>query len=305
MRDLRGDIYKIIEVLAEGPVTMLLRVSHPRSDRMERALKLLRCSPELNQATRAARTSSFSREIRFMEEIAQLHHPCLLQMIDHGATIEGEPFMILEPLHGESLRAYLDRRGPLSFQDAVTLCRPIAAALDALHHKKIVHRDLSPENLYVRVMDTEIPIDPQVKIIDFGLSKYSGHVLHTGLHSAASPHAAPEQAAGQAVIDQRADQFSFASLFTEVLTGQPATAPADPFAGLPANAVPPSALGALRRALQRTPRERFGTISDFWRQLCGARDPRETTMLPQSSATLLLRKASNAPRSFVRRLWPF
>ena len=82
-----------------------------------------------------------------------------------GSTEDGSPFLVMELLDGESLRARMNAQ-PMPLRKVVDICTQLARALGAAHAKSIVHRDLKPENVYL------IKQGP-AKILDFGLAKLS------------------------------------------------------------------------------------------------------------------------------------
>jgi len=121
------------------------------------AIKTLRVDHmDLSRRTRWLQT--FRREA---SSIARLQHPHILTLHDFGVA-DAIPFLVLEHLDGESLRARLDR-GPLSVPVAFRLARQLAEALAHAHDHAVIHRDLKPGNLFVE--DGE-----HLKILDFGIA---------------------------------------------------------------------------------------------------------------------------------------
>src|SRR5215831_7776719 len=87
----------------------------------------------------------FRREIRLL---AGLDHPGIVRYLDSGETAEGEPFLVMEWLAGETLEARLDRE-ELSMAESVALARGAAEALGAAHALGVIHRDVKPSNLFL------------------------------------------------------------------------------------------------------------------------------------------------------------
>ena len=168
-------------------------------------------------------SSSHSRD-RFAREarvLATLQHPRIVEYIDYGETPDGEPYLAMEWLLGESLVDRLER-GPLSIEDSVELCARVADALAAAHHKGVVHRDIKPSNLFL--VGGEIA---GVKVLDFGIVRLTDGTRMTGTNIVLGTpgYMAPEQASGEhGIIDARADVFSLGCVLFECLTGQPAFA---------------------------------------------------------------------------------
>ena len=109
---------------------------------------------------------------QFETEIAALrscHHPNIIRLEDAIIT-DGCLYLVLEHLRGGELFDYVVARGTLSEAEASGILRDLASAVRYMHAKGIIHRDLKPENL---LLTREPPpgMVPEVKIIDFGLSK--------------------------------------------------------------------------------------------------------------------------------------
>jgi serine/threonine-protein kinase len=190
-----------------------------RDTRLDRrvAIKVL---PEAF-ATDPERLARFEREARL---VASLNHPNIAAIYGLEEA-EGRRFLALEYVEGDTLGDRL-ARGPLALDDALDVCRQVAAALEAAHEGGVVHRDLKPGNIKVTPAG-------EVKVLDFGLAKGGA-----GSESASSPdlsqsptltHAAtgvgvilgtaaymsPEQARGRAV-DKRADIWAFGCVLFEI-----------------------------------------------------------------------------------------
>ncbi|HLM74028.1 MAG TPA: serine/threonine-protein kinase, partial [Polyangiaceae bacterium] len=107
----------------------------------------------------------FHREARAISAIDSAH---IVQVFDTGETSEGDPFLVMELLQGESLAARIRRQGRVEVTEAVTFAIEALRGLRRAHAAGIVHRDLKPENLFLVKGDDD---RPHVKIVDFGLSK--------------------------------------------------------------------------------------------------------------------------------------
>ncbi len=200
------------------------------------------------------------------EALARLSHPNVVTLYDFG-THGRLPFLVFEFLSGETLRGRL-RRGPLPQGDALDVAVQIARGLAHAHAAAIVHRDLSPNNVFL------LP-DGRVKILDFGLARLrEAHsaasksppapAVRSETASAGTPgYMAPEQWEGQPA-SQRSDVFSIGVLVHEMLSGRPPfEGPKGPKAAMAADEA--QALGGVRRevaavvarALRLRPEERF------------------------------------------------
>jgi len=143
--------------IGAGGMGEVYRARDPRLERTV-AIKVLPAS----FAADADRLRRFETEAK---AAGSLNHPNILVVHDIGRE-QGRPFLVSELLEGESLHARL-RRGKLAPAGVLEMARQIVAGLAAAHAKRIVHRDIKPDNLYVTR-------DGRVKILDFGLAKVSG-----------------------------------------------------------------------------------------------------------------------------------
>lgn len=156
-----------------------------------------------------------------------LRHPGIVKIYGHGRTYDGAPYLILELLEGETLRARLGRAA-LGPEPTRHLLYAAADALAEAHALGIVHRDLSPNNLFL----ARGPLGERLKVLDFGNARVRTQALEARPEDADADwggtpdYMAPELAAAQAV-DVRADLYSLGAIAFECLTGRP------PFVGAP------------------------------------------------------------------------
>jgi serine/threonine protein kinase len=152
---------------------------------------------------------------------AALRSPHVVQVFDYGID-EGEPFIVMELLEGETLATRMQRSGQLSIEDTVEVCRQTAKALSVAHDRGFVHRDLKPENVFLVGDETGFI----VKLLDFGVAKviredrrWSEFVTQPGNRLGTIYYMSPEQVQGQGV-DGRADVWSLGIVVFECLTGR-------------------------------------------------------------------------------------
>ena len=146
--------------------------------------------------------------------MASLNHPHVLRVFDWGEDTDG-PYLVLEYLHGGSLRDVLDRGFRLSPSQAARLGAQAAQGLAYAHARGLVHRDVKPANL---LFDEE----GRVRIADFGVARALAEAAWTepaGAMVGTARYASPEQAQGKSV-DGRADVYSLALVLYEALTGE-------------------------------------------------------------------------------------
>lgn len=210
-----GDVvaqkYRLIKQLGEGAMGVVwLAVNESTGG--EVALKLIvRPEAELRQ-----------RLLREARACCAIRHRNVIQIHDVGTTSDGDPFLVMELLAGETLAEMLVRRRRLGQEEAATIGRDIARALAAAHDKEIVHRDLKPANIFLH---HEPGGDGYVvKVLDFGVSKSlvatEGHRTVVGATVGSPMYMSPEQANADPTTDGRSDIWSLGVVLFEMLTGQ-------------------------------------------------------------------------------------
>lgn len=157
---------------------------------------------------------------RFKREgaiLGKLSHPQIAELIDAGLTPTGEPFLVLEYVEGHPIDKYCDDN-KVSVDARIRLFLDVLSAVAHAHSNLIVHRDIKPTNVFIR-------IDGQVKLLDFGIAKVlaedAGPAELTGeLSRVLTPqYAAPEQLTGEA-ITTATDVYLLGVLLFVLLTGK-------------------------------------------------------------------------------------
>jgi serine/threonine protein kinase len=160
---------------------------------------------------------------RFTQEAqsaAKLQSPHVARVFDHGVTPEGEPFIVMELLSGETLRKRISRAGPMPLDEAQRLVEQTATALDAAHKLGIVHRDIKPENLFL----IDVGGKPFVKVLDFGIAKQlraDPKLTATSAVLGSPGYMSPERFTDTKKVDHRADLWALGVVTYEVLTSKP------------------------------------------------------------------------------------
>lgn len=209
-RELAG--YVIKRKLAEGGMGVVYLGEHAKIGRKS-AIKVLK----LEFCSNAEVVERFHQEARAVNEIK---HDNIVDIYDFGTDSEGRAFFVMELLEGESLGDRL-KRGPLSFEDSLPILRQSLRALSAAHQKGFTHRDLKPDNIWLRQKDGG---KLTVKLLDFGIAKLLGtgnlqaKVTKTGTMMGTPDYMSPEQINGDANIDQRADLYSIGCIIYELFT---------------------------------------------------------------------------------------
>jgi serine/threonine-protein kinase len=248
--DVVDDRFEIERLAGAGGMGTVYRAVDRRAGRPV-ALKILHSQV-------AEQVERFQREAAFL---AELVHPGLVAFVAVGVTGEGQPYLAMEWLDGESLSARLGR-GPLSVGEAIDLGRRVAAALQVAHARGVVHRDLKPSNLFLPGWELG-----RVKILDFGIARVftpGKTITHTGATLGSPGFMSPEQARA-ARVDLRSDVFSLACVLFCCLTGHPpftgdalsvmlktVTEPAPPLSAARPD-VPPALEALVQRMLSKSP----------------------------------------------------
>jgi serine/threonine protein kinase len=176
------------------------------------AIKVL--LPQVSQ--RADLVQRFFNEARAATAI---RHPGIVEVYDYGIGDDGNAFLVMEYLEGETLASRLQTHGRLHVPVAVVIARQIALALGAAHRAGIVHRDLKPDNVF-------LTLDQQSKLLDFGVAKLvddagtAGPATVTGAILGTPAYMSPEQCEGSRVVDHRSDLYSLGCTLFLMLTGR-------------------------------------------------------------------------------------
>ena len=258
-----SDRYAIEREIGSGGMATVYLARDLKHDR-EVALKVLR-----------ADLSAVLGAERFLKEIsitAKLDHPHILTLIDSGAA-DGILYYVLPLVRGESLRAKLEREQQLGIDEALSITRQVASALDYAHKQGVVHRDIKPENILLH--------EGEAVVADFGIAlalREAGgsRLTETGLSLGTPQYMSPEQATGDRALDARSDVYSLGAVLYEMLAGEP------PVTGPTVQAViakllterptrlrtvrdtiPDTIDAAVAKALAKVPADRFSSAAEF------------------------------------------
>ncbi|MCS7181849.1 MAG: serine/threonine protein kinase [Thermoanaerobaculum sp.] len=207
--------YELIGKMREGGMGAIFKVRHKLLGE-ERVVKIMR--PQLEGDKEFA--LRFTREA---QTLIRLRHPNIAQLYDFFADEAGNAAMVMEFIPGVDLRELLRRHGPPSLGLAVEIAVQSLEAIGFLHRRKMVHRDISPDNL---MLARDADGRPLVKLIDLGIVKVleaeATGLTSTGMFIGKVRYASPEQfkTAEGGMLDQRSDLYSFGVVFYELLTGR-------------------------------------------------------------------------------------
>jgi serine/threonine protein kinase len=248
-------------------------VYRARDPRLERdvAIKILPASFALD----ADRLKRFEREARILASLDHRHIAAIYGVEES----EGRTALILELVEGQTLAERIER-GPIEQQDALSIARQIADAVESAHEQGIIHRDLKPANIKVRS-------DGTVKVLDFGLAKsgspgagetedaptITAVATREGTVMGTAAYMSPEQARGR-LVDRRTDIWAFGCILFEMFAGRRAfeadstnetlskVLQREPdWQGLPPE-TPRPIRELVARCLQKDPRQRLRDIGD-------------------------------------------
>jgi serine/threonine protein kinase len=204
---LGGTRYRLTRCISRGGMGEVWEAVHVDLGRTV-ALKLM---PEAASQSGDAR-QKFRSEAR---ALARLDHPGLVDVHDFGVTSQGRCYYGMELLRGQTLEQRLEK-GPIGWREAVRLACEAAEALGAAHAAGIVHRDITPSNLFL----TE---DGVLKLLDFGVSRTQERADHESVGApivvGTPEYISPEQAAG-GHADKRSDIYALGVVLYEMLTGR-------------------------------------------------------------------------------------
>jgi serine/threonine protein kinase/tetratricopeptide (TPR) repeat protein len=264
VRDLLIDRYEVLAPVGEGGMGMVFRAWDRVSSQLV-ALKLLKDAGGHN-------VERFEREAAIL---TGLDHPHIVRCLDHGRAPDGQMFLTMEWLAGETLAQLLARRR-LSIPECVDLGLRLASGLAVAHARGVVHRDIKPSNILVQDDDVT-----HVKLLDFGIARVdqrSTALTNTGAVLGTAGYMAPEQARGELSIGPAADVFSLGCVLFECVVGRPAFQGRHAMAilakllleevpSLAAPEVPGELSKLLDRMLAKAPSERPHDASAVWQAL--------------------------------------
>ncbi|MGA3127080.1 MAG: protein kinase [Candidatus Korobacteraceae bacterium] len=253
--------YDVVGVIGEGGMGIVYKGVDPRIGRSV-AIKLMTSGFSKNE-------EAMRRFYREAQSVGVLQHPNIVVVYDLGDQ-DGNPFLVMEYLDGESLDKVIASRRELSIVEKLQIIVKILHALNYAHQRRIVHRDVKPGNVMV------MP-DGDCKLVDFGIARMGdANLTHTGQIVGSMSYMSPEQLNGYDV-DGRTDVWSAAVLFYQLLTfhlpfeGRDTAAlivkilseNPPPLSTYIQNHYPPELDEIIRRALAKDRDARYATADEF------------------------------------------
>lgn len=292
--------FEVLSKLGEGGMGCVYKVRHRALDEIV-IIKTLQAHLSTNEELKN----------RFMHEArrgVRLRHPRIAAVHDFSICQDGSGFIVMEYVAGQNLRDLMVVRGQLPLMNVVEIACQALDALEYLHARRIVHRDISPDNLMVTWLEDG---SPSVKLIDLGIAKSLDNTMTSTMHTVAGlfigkiMYASPEQfgrAAGTSEIDTRSDLYSMGIVLFELLTREV------PFEGSSSQAImaahlfhPPRSFESTKkgaavplalqkvvyRALEKDPESRFQTAAEFREAVRHAAAGPEPKTLEDSVQTII------------------
>src|SRR3954463_13181606 len=209
-RELGG--YRITRKIAEGGMGVVYEGKHDKIGRTG-AIKVLKADLCRSEAV----VDRFHQEARAVNSI---RHENIVDIYDFGRDPDGRVFFVMEYLDGETLAARI-RRGALPWSEGLPILEQTLLALEAAHARQFVHRDLKPDNIWLKRVDGRI----QVKLLDFGIAKLLGpdgpkdHLTRTGTAIGTPHYMSPEQINGARDLNHRTDIYALGVITFEMFSG--------------------------------------------------------------------------------------
>ena len=179
--------------------------------RLKRAVAIKVLPPEL-----AFRTEIRTRFLREAETAAQLSHPNIVPIYSVDER-DGIVYFVMAFVDGENLASRLHRQGALDSEECRQILLEVARALDYAHERKVVHRDIKPDNILLQQEDG------RVMVTDFGIARATegadARLTATGMAIGTPAYMSPEQSTGEREIDGRSDLYSLGVVGYQMITG--------------------------------------------------------------------------------------
>ncbi|NBZ90098.1 serine/threonine protein kinase [Stagnihabitans tardus] len=275
--DLLNNTYRIEEVLGRGGTSEVYKARNDISGRFV-AIKVLKSEFSGDEA--------FLTLMRREEEIREIRHDAVVRYSENHRTPEGLVYLVMDHVDGPGLDLVL-KQGGMGADDLVKVCRRVASGLAVAHGRRIIHRDLSPDNIILKHGRPE-----EAVIIDFGIAKDANPGAQTivGNEFAGKyAYAAPEQLAGK--TDARSDLYALGALLLATFRGKRPDPGANPMEvvqkkgqALDTSGVPEPLKSLIDRLAAPDPAQRFQTAEEVLRFIDSASADERTVIVPRAAS---------------------
>src|SRR5215469_8860751 len=198
--------YKLIDIRGSGSMATVYIGRDLNTNRLF-AVKVLRSE----MAEQQEMASRFEREATILTLLIDPH---IVRQLEYGRDGTFH-YVVMDYIDGVTLKELILADGPFSIQRALDTAHQIAEGLEAAHKKRVIHRDMKPQNILVSTTNV-------VKLTDFGMARTleSATITEEGSFLGTPYYVAPEQATDGHSADIRSDLYSLGCIFFEMLTGQ-------------------------------------------------------------------------------------
>ncbi len=198
-----GDRYEIIGKVGTGGMSDVYKAKDHTLGRFV-AIKVLK--------------AEFSEDVNFVtkfrteaQSAAGLEHPNIVNIYDVGSESEFH-YIVMEYIEGITLKTYIEKKGQLTFKEAISIAIQVGRGIEAAHNKNIIHRDIKPQNI---IISTE----GKVKVTDFGIARAAtSNTINSDVMGSVH-YSSPEQARN-GFVDGKSDIYSLGIVMYEMVTGR-------------------------------------------------------------------------------------
>jgi tRNA A-37 threonylcarbamoyl transferase component Bud32/uncharacterized RDD family membrane protein YckC len=272
-----GERYDVLSLIGRGGMASVYKI-------YDKTLGKVFAAKVMNEelAVEATARKRFAQEI---EAASSMTHGNIAAVYSHGVTEKSLPFICMDYLEGETLASMIKREGKLEPRHAALIFQQVCEALTHAHMKGIIHRDITPGNIFINRNEDGVEV---VKLVDFGLAKLeyrstdSTKLTQTGALLGSPFYMSPEQCHGE-TQDARSDIYSLGCVMYHALTGHPPfdgdnsikivlqhvkqTAPAFATTDTSEPQLMKSFEACVLRCLQKNPQDRYQSIDEVTAQL--------------------------------------
>ena len=287
--DLLNNTYRIETILGRGGTSEVYKARNDISGRFT-AIKVLK--------SEFSGDEGYLTLMRREEEIREIRHDAIVRYSENHRTPNGLIYLVMDYVEGPALDLKM-KQGGMSAPDLVAVCRRVADGLKVAHDRRIIHRDLSPDNIILRG-----GVPSEAVIIDFGIAKDANPGAQTivGNEFAGKyAYAAPEQLSGH--TDARSDLYALGALLLATFRGTRPDIGANPMEVLKKKALPLDTQGVpqplktlIDKMSQPDPANRYQSADELLAAIDQSADGDRTIVVPRKPMAPVAAAAAPAPK---------